>query len=188
MCASYLLKEFFESCMSDLERVRLNVRHGKEFKNWLESKVVYYRKDQVEWNDKSYNLDFTAQRGFCHANSLRLYLDFNIEISSGFSIQSYSSTEDHSFCVIHSFNLANHRVIDYTYYQDKDYLMDRKLLLPCGYIGVTIPDIFIKALIYQIINPRFGSISNPKIGYFFPLIVSYFYFDRGDSYWRECLD
>jgi len=65
--------------------------------------------------------------------------------------------------------------------------MCKGLGLPCEYLGVIIPNEFVREMIEKIITPRFDDVNDLSIGQFFPLIVSYFYYDNKDKHWQECL-
>lgn len=187
MGLAYLLDGCIESNIFRLKQAGLQTEQVSIFKKWFRDKMVFYSKDQVDWNEKSYVVEFTAPEGDCHINSLRVCLNLEKELVSGFSIRTDGEGDNHKYGVLHSFNLTNYRVIDYTYFKNRYCLMCKGLALPCEYLGVIIPKEFILEMIEKIIAPRFDDVNDPSIGRFFPLIVSYFYFDNKDEHWQECL-
>ncbi len=188
MDINYLLKQYFECSITELRQIGLVAADADEFRQWLGNKAIFYNIDQVAWNEDDYDLIVDAPESFCHINSLRIHKNFKLELSSGFTIRTDDLFGNYKYLELHSFNLINNCVIDYTYFLNRDQLISKGLILPCEYLGVTIPDSFIKTLINEVVIPKFGNVNNSEIGYFSPLMVSLFYFEKEDDYWKKCFE
>jgi hypothetical protein len=122
MYISYLLKEYFECGIIELKQIGLVTAYAGEFMQWLKNKAIFYNTDQVAWQEDAYNLKVYAPESFCHINSLRIHENFNLELSSGFTIRKNDLFGNYKCLQLHSFNLVNNCVVDYTYYKNKELL------------------------------------------------------------------
>lgn len=161
----------------------LQSKYFNLFIKWFYENCVLFDTESVLWKKQLIDRGSANEYSLCHRNSLINCIKNDLEMYCGLAIQSYGGK--YILEVVHSFNVENNIVYDFTYYEHREKMLQTtEIILPCRYKGLEISKTFIKCVVSEIIEPKFGNIDNPQL-FNLPLQVPYYLFCSGINDWKR---
>jgi len=144
------------------------------FWEWFEKQSILYLENDVEWNNIHEN-NIKKNPGLCHHNSLLNASMYKYSLFCGLVIQNPA-------IVVHSYNVYEGKVYDFTYYFNQEMASFRFSNFPFKYLGVNISKEYILK-VSQMIATKEKESYDELYGSNSPLIYPYYLFCIGNSQW-----
>lgn len=145
------------------------------FWEWFEQESKLFCPEHVQWDNlQKKNIEFGP--GLCHHNSLKNSILNRYENYCGIIICK-SSGFSNSTCIMHSFNVKDEKVLDFTYYHNQTKPALATKIFPCTYIGIEISKSFL-GIVQNLISELENQNNARKYVCNYPLAIPMFLYEQ----------